>query len=67
MQCPFPGMDPYVERPELWPDFRDSLIAAIRGLLQPVLRPRYAALTRDRLYVVESERAIRPDVSVILE
>ncbi|MGH7128450.1 MAG: DUF4058 family protein, partial [Planctomycetaceae bacterium] len=59
MSCPFPGMDPYIERPEIWPDFHDSLIAALRGALQPLLRPRYAALTQDRLYVVESERPIR--------
>lgn len=65
MPSPFPGMDPYIERPEIWPDFHDSLIAAIRGLLQPRLRPRYVALTQDRLYVVESDRPIRPDVSVV--
>ncbi|MCA9164283.1 MAG: DUF4058 family protein [Planctomycetales bacterium] len=65
MRCPFPGMDPYLEQPEIWPDFHDSLIAAIRGVLQPLLRPRYAALTQDRLFVVESDRPIRPDVSVI--
>jgi hypothetical protein len=58
-------MDPYIERPEIWPDFHDSLIAAIRGLLQPLLRPRYAAITQERLYVVEAERPIRPDVSVV--
>ncbi|MEZ6063162.1 MAG: DUF4058 family protein [Planctomycetaceae bacterium] len=65
MRCPFPGMDPYLEQPEIWPDFHDSLIACIRGQLQPMLRPRYAALTQDRLYVVEAERPIRPDVAVI--
>jgi hypothetical protein len=65
MACPFPGMDPYIERREIWPDFHDSLIAAIRGLLQPLLRPRYAAVTQDRLYVVEADRPIRPDVSVV--
>ncbi|MEO8270231.1 MAG: DUF4058 family protein [Aureliella sp.] len=65
MRCPFPGMDPYLERSEIWPDFHDSLIAAIRGCLQPMLRPRYAALTQDRLYVVESDRPIRPDVGII--
>jgi hypothetical protein len=58
-------MDPYIERPEIWPDFHDSLIAHIRGMLQPLLRPRYVALTQDRLYVVESERPIRPDVAVV--
>ncbi len=65
MPCPFPGMDPYLERPAIWPDFHDSLITYIRAELQPVLRPRYVAVTQDRLYVVESERPIRPDVSII--
>jgi hypothetical protein len=65
MRCPFPGMDPYLERPEIWPDFHDSLIAAIRGILQPLLRPKYAAITQDRLYVVEADRPIRPDVAVV--
>jgi hypothetical protein len=58
-------MDPYIERPEIWADFHDSLIAAIRGVLQPLLRPRYAAITQERLYVVEADRPIRPDVSVV--
>lgn len=65
MRCPFPGIDPYLERPEIWPDFHDGLIIYIREALQPLLRPRYAALTRDRLYVVERERPIWPDVSVV--
>jgi hypothetical protein len=58
-------MDPYLERQPIWADFHDSLIIAIRGLLQPLLRPRYVALTQDRLYVVESERPVYPDVSVV--
>jgi Uma2 family endonuclease len=65
MSCPFPGMDPYLERRALWPDFHDSFIAYLREALQPLLRPRYAALTQDRLFVVQHERPIRPDVSVI--
>jgi len=65
MQCPFPGMDPYIERPAIWADFHDRLIAAISAALQPMLRPKYAALVQDRLYVLESNRPIRPDVSVV--
>ena len=65
MDCPFPGMDPYLERRERWPDFHDSLIAYIREALQPMLRPQYAAISQNRLYVVEHERPIYPDVSVI--
>lgn len=65
MPCPFPGMDPYVEWPPIWPDFHDSLVTFIRVALQPLLRPKYAALTQDRLYIVESERARYPDVAVL--
>lgn len=65
MPCPFPGMDPYIERPAIFPDFHDSLITYIRAALQPLLRPKYVALAADRLFVVESDRPIRPDVSVV--
>lgn len=65
MASPFPGMDPYIERPAIWPDFHDRLISAIVGKLQPLLRPRFAALTQDRLYLVESDRPVYPDVAVV--
>ncbi len=65
MPSPFPGMDPYIERPAIFPDFHDSLITYIRAALQPLLRPRYVALAADRFFVVESERPIRPDLSVV--
>jgi len=65
MSCPFPGMDPYIERPEIWSDFHDGLIASIRAALQPLLRPKYVAMMQDRLYVVEAERPILPDVSIV--
>ena len=65
MPCPFPGMDPYIERPQIWPDFHDRLVTYISEALQPQLRPRYVALTQDRLYVVEHRRPIRPDVSIV--
>ncbi len=65
MDCPFPGMDPYLERRELWPDFHDRFITHLSEALQPMLRPQYAAISQNRLYVVEHERPIYPDVSVI--
>jgi hypothetical protein len=58
-------MDPFVERPQIWPDFHDSFIASIRAALQPILRPKYAAVTQDRLYILESERSRWPDVAVV--
>lgn len=65
MVCPFPGMDPYIERPDIWPDFHDRLITYICASLQPLLKPRYVALSRERLYIVESDRPIWPDASLI--
>ena len=53
MPCPFPGMDPYLERREIWADFHDNLIARVQAALQPLLRPRYVAVTQDRIYVEE--------------
>jgi hypothetical protein len=58
-------MDPYVERTAIWSDFHDRLIASTQAALQPLLRPRYVALIQERLYVLESDRAIRPDVAVV--
>jgi hypothetical protein len=57
-------MDPYIERPEIWPDFHNGLLGIIRGALQPLLKPRYIAVIEDRVYVVESERPVHPDVAV---
>jgi hypothetical protein len=65
MPSPFPGMDPYFENPAIWADFHDSLIYCIRAALQPQIKPKYVALTQDRLYVLESEHPIFPDVALI--
>ena len=31
MRPPFPGMDPWLESPTIWPDVHSSLITSIRG------------------------------------
>ena len=43
MPSPFPGMDPYLESPEIFPDFHDSLITYLRENLQANLPPPYYA------------------------
>lgn len=62
-------MDPYLERPELWPDVHNSLIAAIREFLAPQLRPKYYAAIEERTYRLSEESGLqfvaRPDVAVI--
>ncbi len=39
MPSPFPGMDPYLEHPELWPALHHLLISEIFRFLSPQLRP----------------------------
>ena len=67
MRTPFPGMDPWLERPDLWLDVHNSLISAIRLDLAPRLRPRYYVRIEERTYVSEAEELVvvaRPDLSV---
>lgn len=52
----FPGMDPYLEAPHLWPGIHASLIVYIRDQLQPLIRPRYLAAIEERVFFDESVR-----------
>jgi hypothetical protein len=45
----FPGMDPYLEAPPLWPGVHASMIVYIRDQLQPLIRPRYLAAIEERV------------------
>jgi len=68
MPSPFPGMDPYLETPDLWPDVHHALISAIQATLNPVLRPHYVARVELRVYVSDDDdpgrAALVPDVRV---
>jgi len=65
MPSPFPGMDPYLEEPALWPDVHQRLITYISDTLQPNVRPRYHARIGERLYVVEVPHTIYPDITLV--
>lgn len=70
MPTPFPGMDPYLERPDLWPDVHNSLITALRDELSPLLRPRYYISIEERTYLAGPKGLLftgRPDVAVVGE
>jgi hypothetical protein len=58
----FPGMDPYLEDPQLWTGVHTSLIVYIRDFLQPRLRPRYVAAIEERVYLEGPEQEKIPDV-----
>jgi hypothetical protein len=53
MRPPFPGMDPWLEHPAIWPDVHNSLIAAIRDELAPRVAPRYYLGLEQRVYALE--------------
>ncbi len=43
MPCPFPGMDPYLEAPDIWPDFHFAFAVEISSELNRVLPHSYYA------------------------
>ena len=53
MPSPFPGMDPYLEHPKLWPAFQHQLLACLYQMLLPGLVDRYRARIGTRSYVSE--------------
>lgn len=67
MPSPFPGMDPKLEHPALWPGVLQGLITYATEALNASLPPRYVANIGERVYVVQSERDGDPDVSLDLQ
>ena len=65
MPSPFPGMDPYLEHPARWPGLHQRLVTYMSQALNAILPPQYAADIGERLYIVQPERNIYPDVVVV--
>ncbi|RCJ22648.1 hypothetical protein A6S26_21170 [Nostoc sp. ATCC 43529] len=67
MPSPFPGMNPYLENPELWAEVQSWLVIAIAELLVPQLRPKYRVAVEKRVYQMIDDNSIFigiPDVTV---
>jgi hypothetical protein len=69
MANPFPGMNPYIEANDRWPDFHLTFIATCREQLVTSLPSNYRARIDERVQLVDqgdrSERSYRPDTSVV--
>lgn len=70
-QSPFPGMDPYLESLDIWPDLHARLANIFAEQLSPLLAPKYVAelysqVVIDRIIDEPPERAehFLPDVTV---
>lgn len=68
MSSPFPGMDPYIEDPEIWGDFHAALATELRTQLNRAIQPRYVArlipYTAYEVIEIGETRTIRPDIAV---
>ncbi len=68
MPSPFPGMDPYIEHPEVWSDFHGDLAGEIRAELNKVIQPRYVARLTPRvtyeIVEIDDTRSVRPNVGI---
>lgn len=52
MPSPFPGMDPYLERPDRWSGVYTRLIAVIGELLTAQVAPRFFVDSEDNVYIL---------------
>jgi len=60
----FPGMDPYLELPSLWPDLHSRLIVYLAEHLRPLLRPRYIASVQTRVFIEGPGQERYPDIGI---
>src|SRR5262245_42826687 len=68
MPSPFPGMDPYLEDPGLWPDVHHGLISEMQAVQYGLLRPKYHVRCEELVYISyehdPGRKVIIPDLRV---
>lgn len=68
MRCPFPGMDPYLQKYQFWSDFTPQFLVAIRNNLNARLLPQYETRIEEYMVVTHEDvrlHRVRPDVAII--
>jgi hypothetical protein len=66
MPSPYPGMDPFLESPDWFPNLHDGLIFTIQAALQARLPRPYDARTRQHVWLDLAHRPpVEPDVDVM--
>jgi hypothetical protein len=65
MPSPFPGMNPYLEHPAVFPGLHSRLITALSESLQDKLPAPYYAEIGERVWVEVSQRFVEPDATVL--
>ena len=57
MSSPFPGMNPYLENPDLWPEVHHLLISLLAETLNPKLLPNYRVVIEKRSETLSKSRS----------
>lgn len=69
MHSPFPGMDPYLERPDHWGGVHTGLISVMREVLARQAGPRFFVDSEDNVYILglddPARSWVRPDVYMV--
>ncbi len=58
MPSPFPGMNPYLENPEIWPEVHHLLISILAETLNPQLLPKYRVAVEKRIYETTADDSL---------
>ena len=58
MPSPFPGMNPYLEQPEIWSQVHKWLTILIAQTLNPQLRPKYRVAIEERVYETKGDDSL---------
>jgi Protein of unknown function (DUF4058) len=67
MLSPFPGMNPYLERPGLWPEVHNRLIVNLADVLAAYIPEQYRVAIEQRTYLSDEFESVLvglPDVAV---
>jgi hypothetical protein len=67
MSMIFPGMDPYLEDPQLWPPVHSRMIVYLADALQRLLGRRYITSVEERVYLEGPDREIHESYITILD
>lgn len=70
MPSPFPGMNPFLEHPQMWSEVHHWLISMITENLVPQVRPKYRVKIDERIYQINPDNGDKsilvgiPDVTI---
>ena len=59
MPSPFPGMNPYLERAAVWPDFHQAYLTYLSEVLSDLVGEHYFVAIEERIYLHDADEDLR--------